>query len=101
MSSYSEVSFANVVDGGREVVLDMKSKARTISGTCMLRWREQDVAIVEKKSWKMRPEYHITVAAGCDMFLPVALVCALDDKARAARSGAAAGAGAGTGGAGC
>lgn len=95
MSSKSIVSFANVVDGSREVEMDMKSRARTVSGT--MRWRDIDVAVVEKQGWKMRPEYHITVAAGCDMFLPVALVCALDDKARAARSGGASGAAAGGG----
>lgn len=82
------MSFANVVDGAREVEMDMKTK--WISGT--LRWRDMDAAVVKKESWKMRPEYHITVAAGCDMFLPVALVCALHDQASAASSGGAAGA---------
>lgn len=53
-----------------------------------------DVAVVEKKSWKTLAEYHIIVTAGVDMFLPVALVCALHDKARAARKhGVASGAG--------
>lgn len=87
MSIKSVVSFANVVDGAKEVEMDMKSKM--ISGT--LRYGEMDVAVVKKESWKVRAEYHITVAAGCDMFLPVALVCALHDKAKAASSGGAAG----------
>lgn len=61
----------------------------------VLKWGEVDVAVVDKESWKMRAEYVITVAEGCDMFLPVALVCAMDDKARAARAGAAGGGGGG------
>ncbi|TID18501.1 DUF567-domain-containing protein [Venturia nashicola] len=91
MGTRSVVSFANVVDGARQVEMDMK--ARFISGT--LRWGNLDVAVVERKSWKMKAEYHITIAAGCDMFLPVALVLALHDKAKAASSGGAAGAGGG------
>jgi uncharacterized protein YxjI len=91
LSSKTTASFTN---GGREVELDFKnSRHRMAAG--VLKWGEVDVAVVDKESWKMRAEYVITVAEGCDMFLPVALVCAMDDKARAARAGAAGGGGGG------
>jgi uncharacterized protein YxjI len=82
-------SFGNVVNGGKPVDVGMKnSTSRSPSG--VVRSGEVDIAVVEKQSWKMRTEYHITVAQGLDMFVPVALVMALDDRVGDARAAVAA-----------
>lgn len=96
LHSKNTVSFENAVGGGKVVELGLKNSGmRTPSG--VLKFGEQDIAVVEKESWKMRAEYHITVAEGLDMFLPIALTVALDDKARAAKAGSAGAAGGGGG----
>jgi len=88
------VTFANATGDGRSAELNFKKDGIGSSGVVKL--GGQDVAIVEKKHWKMRSEYHITVAPGLDMFLPIGLMVALDDKAKTAqRSAGAAGGGGG------
>jgi uncharacterized protein YxjI len=94
-TSKNTVSFANAAGDGKSAELNFKKKGFGASGVVTL--AGQDVAIVEKKHWKMRTEYHITVAPGLDMFLPIGLMVALDDKIRTAkqRSGGGGGGGAG------
>ena len=49
-------------------------------------------AMIKAKWIKLRTEYHLHIAKGLDMFLVVAIILALDDKAKTKHSAAGAGA---------
>lgn len=62
-----------MADGGGEVKVDF-TNSRHQTTARVLKWGEIDLAVVIRESWRFRAKYVITVAEGCDMFLPIALV---------------------------
>lgn len=88
------MTFQNGVDGGRPTQLDFNSHSYRTKGEVVM--HGVPVAVIERKYWKMRSEYHLLVTAGLDMLLIVTLVVALADKARTTAAASAAGAGGGS-----
>jgi len=89
-SMMNTMTFTNAMTQ-KPVQMEFKKKLFNGGGEVML--DGCIVALVEKKSLKLRPEYHLTIAPNLDMFLIVGVVVSVDDIVRS--SGAAAGAGGG------
>jgi uncharacterized protein YxjI len=93
--SNNKMTFANQAAGGEKAALEIKNN--TFGSVSQVKYDGKEVAIIEKKRWKMRHEYHLTVAKGLDMSLIVGLAIALDDKTRTTRAATAGAAGGASG----
>jgi uncharacterized protein YxjI len=94
-SRNNKMTFSNQAAGGEKAALEVKET--TFGSVSQVKYDGKEVAIIEKKRWKMRHEYHLTIAKGLDMSLIVGLVIALDDKTRTSRAATAGAAGGGGG----
>jgi uncharacterized protein YxjI len=94
--SESTMMFKNAASGGQPDHLEFKDKAFGKTGG-YVKYQGKKVAMIEKKTWKLKHVYELTVTQGLDMSLIVGIVLSLDDRTRTRRATAAGAAGGGGG----
>jgi uncharacterized protein YxjI len=91
--SETKMTFKNAATGGQPDHLDFKNNP--FGSTGYIKHQGKEVAIIEKKKWKLKLVYELSIAQGLDMTLVIGIILSMDDRTRTNNAAAAPPAGSG------